>query len=225
MYKIFSTLLIFFALSLSPIKATSLFNLNDFDPEDSTRFTIQLKTFKPSRIYGVITNDPNAQNSNSMDYGFGGAVNFLNFEYSPIFETGDRFTLYYSFANGYPVNPYIGISYIQNTDIYDKPTKSKIDGYDGLLGIEVSYFKYIVPYFEYMPYSSLWMFGVRFKLSVIIDKRDAPQLNKDAQQQSNTNNPATGNTANATGVASSSANVPTVNQPSPAPATSGRLGR
>ncbi|MDR2007999.1 MAG: hypothetical protein LBQ34_03385 [Alphaproteobacteria bacterium] len=194
MNKIFSCLLAFFIISLGNLQASSVFNLHNFDPSDSNRFTVSIKTFKPSRIYGGITNDPNAQNANKMDYGFGIGANFLNFEYSPIYNTGERFSLFYTFANGQAVNPYLGFSYIQNTKIYDRPTKRKIDGYDGLMGIEVGYLRYVVPYFEFMPVSGLWMFGVRFKLGIVVDKRGIPKLDK----QQNGDNPDAENADGAT---------------------------
>ncbi|MCL2567034.1 MAG: hypothetical protein FWE18_02920 [Alphaproteobacteria bacterium] len=213
MYKIFSCLLAFFTVFLATAHANSLFNLNNFDPEDSNRYTVSMKTFKPSRVFGVITGDPNAQNKNAMDYGFGFSANFLNFEYSPIFDTGERYSLFYTFANGYAVNPYIGFSYIQNTNIKDKPTKRSIDGYDGLVGIEVGYLKFVVPYFEFMPASSLFMFGVRFKLGIVVDKRDAPKLNNSSPNNANGNgeNPDGQNADNGAVSAQSASNGTAVN--------------
>ena len=192
MYKKLSYLLASFALLCGSLSASSLFAPSSFDPNESTKFTITYKTFKPSRVYGVNTADPNAQSSkNRYDDGFGFGVNFLYFEYSTMYDNGERFIGYYSFANNSPVNPYIGISYIKNTKIRDAATKSKIDGVDGLVGIEVSYFKYINPYFEYMPVSSLWMFGVRFKLSMVVDKRDAIPSKPKNQQDKPSDNIAT----------------------------------
>lgn len=185
MYKKLSYLLVSCILLSGTLSASSLFAPSKFDPEESTKFTITYKTFKPSRVFGIITSDPSQLSKNKYDYGFGGAVNALNFEYSTMYDNGERWIGYYTFMMDSPVNPYIGISYIRNTELRDSATKSKVDGVDGLVGIEVSYFKYVNPYFEFMPVSTVWMFGLRFKLSVVVDKRDA--VSSEPKKEENVN--------------------------------------
>jgi hypothetical protein len=184
MYKKLSYLLAYCILLSGSLSASSLFAPSNFDPEESTRFTITYKIFKPSRVYGVSTSDPNAQvSANEYQGGFGFAVNSLNFEYSKMYDNGERIVGYFTFFNNAPVNPYIGISYIQHTELRDVATKSKVDGADPLVGIQFSYFKYINPYFEYMPVSALWVFGVRFQLHAIVDKRDSISAASDIKKQ------------------------------------------
>lgn len=175
MYKKLTFLLAFCILSFTEntLSANNIFGQTYFNSEEEYMFGFLYKLSRPSRVYGVINSDPDAQRKGiKTEQGFGFFVNALSFEYSPIYSKGQRITGYYSFALNSPVNPYIGVSYIRKTNIYDKPTKRGIDGYDGIIGMEISYLKYLNPYFEFMPHEATWMFGVRVRLGVTVKKMD-----------------------------------------------------
>ncbi len=188
MCKKISYYLVFFIIFANMLSANSIFNSfdlgsidpNKYNPEENNKFSISYSFFKPSRVYNVANSDPNAQISkNKFSSAIGISVNSMTLEASPMYNSGFnpkngfRVVGYYTFLMNSPINPYIGISYIGRTGLSDSPTKRNIDSYDALLGLELSYLKYINPYFEYMPRSSLFLFGIRFKLHVVVDKKDS----------------------------------------------------
>ncbi len=153
---------------------TGVSSAKEYDPKKRDTISVFFNAFKPSRVYGVSSGDPNAQRrSNEVLYGFGLSYNGLQFSYSEFYKEGKRYSINYYFLRELAVSPYIGGALIQGTNIKDTATARSLDSFDGVAGVEISYFKYVRPYFEYNLASSLVIFGVKFHLPFTIEKRKA----------------------------------------------------
>lgn len=130
-------------------------------------FSIYGKIDKAGRFYASQEDDSLLHTTIKSKYGGGVAVNALRLDYSGYFR-GNRVSINYDFFHRNVVTPYLGISYVWDTDARIKFTSGKqvrVDGYDGIAGFSLKLLGgFIVPYVEYGVRLGSVNYGVRLNI-------------------------------------------------------------